>query len=155
VRAVGERGQGARRGGAGAALDDGEHAGPPVLLGRDEREGVGHDHAAAGVEVDVQIAGAAAQLVGVDGAGQQVVQERRGRLFGGTLGRADAIHLRGDERAHEGQHDRGWRPGARAHTQAADQLVGNTQLQHLHPGDVVRQRFLVCRRPRGDGEHRA
>ena len=143
----------------GAALGDGEHAGAPVLLGRDERKGAGDDHAARRASRSTpssRRARDAARRASVSSRRSRPCRKDVGGLVGGALGRADAIHLGGDERARRG--DRTPASGAAARERAcagADQLVGHAQLEHLDAGDLVRQRCLIGRRPGGDGEHGA
>ena len=80
--------------GARGALGRGQHARAPVVLGRHEVVRADDDHAAAGRELQAELAGARDQVAPVgDLAPQHGPQEGRGRRRRRAFGGAQALDL--------------------------------------------------------------
>ena len=158
VRTAGGRRDGARHGRARAALGDGDDALAPAFLSGHVELRAHDDDGGAAAHVDAELLGARDDLIGRDGATpEEVVQELGDGQLGGAGGRAQALHLGGDEREDQPQDHRRRRVavGAPTHPQLADLLVGDTEVVDLDPGGVAQQPALVGGRPCRHGKHRA
>ena len=159
AREVDHAAEGAARQSAGPALDEREHAGAPVALGGLVRRGAHHDHAGPSGEVHAQLVAAGDDRVAVGGAAaEHVVKQRRGGGLAGPGGRKRAVHLLGDQRAHEPEQGGRRLVAAGAVAQLAHHRVGDLQLEHVaarEHGTLVLRRRAGHRQDAGRGvEHR-